>query len=219
MALSTALALLQNDPQQLYRRLSVICLEDVSLMDTYPVLIWLIMAGKHHTCSTGTTYLILQIVNFLCNCTQVFVNTVNSKITLSHEILQVHKKHDILLALFYRTHYGGMQGDIELLNSAIYHYSIFNSAIVKTEIAELDVTFTLEILDAAIDQHPFPYILDNINKKSGIEKAQIANTIWYAESALNFRKPESIENSAKYKNSEVWRKITPHLDYERQRLN
>ena len=221
VAMATTLAILQKEPTELIRRLAIICIEDVCVMDTYPVLVWLMMTDKHYLLKAGDFYLILQIVNTLCNCTQTFDHTYKYKeIVLNHESLQDLKRHDVLLALFYRQKYGGMKGDIEMLSSAISFYSTNHGQIVKTDFSSIDCEIyeELEILPEAIDCHPFPFILDNINKKTGLENSKIKEFIWFAESAWNFRKLHTQITSENYKSHPEWELIEKHLYNERGRL-
>jgi hypothetical protein len=221
VAMATALAMLQIEPVELFRRLAIICIEDVCVMDSYPVLVWLMMTDKHYLPTTGDCYLILQIVNTLCNCTQTFDHSYKYKeFVLNHESLQDLKRHDVLLSLFYRMKYGGMKGDIEMLNSAISYYTTNYGQIVKTDFSTIDceIAEELEILEIAVDFSPFPFILDNINKKTGLENGKIKEFIWFAESAWNFRKLHTQIRSENYKSRPEWELIEKHLYNERGRL-
>ena len=221
VAIGTALAMLQKEPVELVRRLAIICIEDVCVMDTYPVLVWLMMTDKHYLPTTGDFYLILQIVNSLCNCTETFDHTYKYKdFVLNHESLQDLKRHDVLLALFYRQKYGGMKGDIEMLNSGISYYTANYGQIVKTDFSTIDfeIPDELEILECAVDFSPFPFILDNINKKTGLDNGKIKEFIWFAESAWNFRKLHTQIRSENYKSRPEWELIEKHLHNERGRL-
>ena len=221
VAMATALAMLQKEPVELVRRLAIICIEDVCVMDSYPVLIWLMMTDSHYVIDGSDTYLILQIVNALCNCIQTFDHTYKYKeVALNHESLQDLKRHDVLLALFYRQKYGGMKGDMEMLSSAISYYTTNHGQIVKTEFSDIDceIMEELEILEIAVDFSPFPFILDNINKKTGLENGKIKEFIWFAESAWNFRKLHTQIRSENYKSRPEWSQIEKHLYNERGRL-
>lgn len=221
VAMTTALAMLQKEPVELFRRLAIICIEDVCVMDTYPVLIWLMMTDGHYVIDGADIYLILQIVNSLCNCTHTFDHSYKYKdVVLNHESLQYLKRHDVLLSLFYRMKYGGMKGDLEMLNSAISYYTTNYGQIAKTNFMEIDceIPEALEILEIAVDFSPFPFILDNINKKTGLDNGKIKEFIWFAESAWNFRKLHTQIRSENYKSRPEWELIEKHLYNERGRL-
>jgi len=221
IAMTTALAMLQKEPVELVRRLAIICLEDVCVMDSYPVLIWLMMTDTYYTLKSHDNYLILKMVNTFCNCTHTFDHTYTYKeIVLNHESLQDLKRHDILLSLFYRQKYGGMKGDMEMLNSAISYYTTHYGEIVKTDLSDIDceIPETLEILEIAVDFSPFPFILDNIRKKTGLETGKIKEFIWFAESAWNFRKLHTRIRSENYKSRPEWELIEKHLYNERGKI-
>lgn len=221
VAMASALAIWQKDPNELVRRLSVICIEDVCLMDSYPVLIWLMMADTHCQVGTDTIYFILKLVNMLCNCGDSFDHSfVAQSNAFTHESLQDVKRHDVLLSLYYRQKYGGLKGDMEMLTNAISYYSVNHKQIVKMCIGDIDCDFTggLEILDSAIDFHPFPYILDNISKRTGLDKSLIQEFIWFAESAVNFRKLHTLVKSENYKRRSEWTSISKCLNYERSKI-
>ena len=221
VAITTALAMLQKEPVELVRRLAIICIEDVCVMDSYPVLIWLMMTDGHYVIDGGTIYLILQIVNSLCNCMPTFDHSYKYKdVILNHESLQDLKRHDVLLSLFYRQKYGGMKGDMEMLSAAISYYISNPGQIMKTNFMDIDCEFpmALEILEIAVDFSPFPFILDNINKKTGLDNGKIKEFIWFAESAWNFRKLHTQIRSENYKSRPEWNMIEKHLYNERGRL-
>jgi len=211
IAVNTALALCQKDPMELLRRLAIICIEDVCLMDSYPIIVWLMIADQPLT--SQDIYFLLQIVNSLCNCTTVFKDTNGAPVTHTHEILQNHASKNQLLALYYRALYGGMAGDIALLNNAITYYMKNDHKIVKTAFGDLDYDYTepLQILDAAIDYHPYPSLATIISEQTQLDKNTIKTTIWHAESAYNYRKPETVASSKKIKASAPWNLIKEPL--------
>jgi hypothetical protein len=73
IAIQTSLAILQKEPMELLRRLPIIYIEDVCLMDSYPIVVWLMMADKDYGRLSKTDIdIILNIVNSLCNCMDYF---------------------------------------------------------------------------------------------------------------------------------------------------
>ena len=73
VAVSTALAILQKDPIQLLRRLSIIYVEDVCMMDSFPIVIWLMMTDSNYKMTSCDICIILQIVYSLCCIEMDFV--------------------------------------------------------------------------------------------------------------------------------------------------
>ena len=214
IAIKTCLAILQKEPIELLRRLPIIFIEDVCLMDSYTIIVWLMMADKDYgKPSNEDIDIILNIVNSLCNCRDCFNYRKNDKGYLySHDML---KENDQLLAVYYRSEYGGMKGDIQMLKVAIEYYKLNSSEIKKTEFNSIDysrINGEIEILAEAVDFHPFPHMLYILNKLTNIDKEIIKMCIWFAESGYNIRKLETIESSKSYKEKAEWKRIVKHID-------
>jgi hypothetical protein len=219
IAVHTTIALCQKDPMELLRRLAIICIEDVCLMDSYPIIVWLMIADQ--PLKPHDIYLLLQIVNSLCNCKNVFkYYGVESHVSYTHDILQNHDAKNQLLALYYRALYGGLLGDVAMLNNAITYYMKNTNAIVKTTFGDLDCDYAepLQILDSAIDYHPYPSLVAILNEQTQLDKNTIKTTIWHAESGYNYRKPETIAESKKYKASAPWHLIKEPLRVARMKI-
>lgn len=136
-ALFSTWSLLHLDPMELFRRLPIICLEDVCLLSSvYPILIWWMIADKVYLHSTMWTFydvaLLLQLVQELCLIhNSYYPDEVMASAELpecTHESieqlsLQDHEI-DALLAIYYRSKYGGMPGDMRLLERSIHYYTL-----------------------------------------------------------------------------------------------
>jgi tRNA A-37 threonylcarbamoyl transferase component Bud32 len=115
-----------------------------------------------------------------------------------------------------------MNCDINLLKYAIYYYKLlFHSDISINElektIFDIDTSLTdfnneVEILDEAIDFHPFPQILNYINKKTNIQKDIIKDFIWNIDSGYNCRKYNTKINQQKYSERKEWDIIKNYLE-------
>ena len=215
-AINSALAIIQKDPIEFLRRLPIIYIEDVCLMDSYPIPVWLMMAEKEHKLDFIDVDILLHIVKSLCECNIYYNDSLEYKkpFDLTHKILQDFDHRDHLLSILYRSQYGGMKGDMEMLKNSIYYYSDRPSEIQKTEYDCIDyVNFdtNLEIIHEAIDFHPLPQMINMLVKLTNLDNNDIKMTIWYSESGLNIRKPLTIENSREYSNKEIWKKIKPKL--------
>ena len=220
IAIKTCLAILQKEPLELLRRLPIIYIEDVCLMDSYTIIVWLMMADKDYEKLTNVDIdIILNIVNSLCNCRDCFHYIKNDKCYhYSHELL---KKNDQLLAVYYRSEYGGMKGDIQMLKVAIDYYISNPCEIKQTQFNSIDyssINGEIEILAEAVDFHPLPQMLTILNKLTHIDRDTIKMCIWFAESGYNIRKLETIETSKIYKERNDWKKIETYLDDVRSEL-
>jgi hypothetical protein len=222
IAIQTALSILQKEPMELLRRLPIIYIEDVCLMDSYPITVWLMMADKDYKLTTTDIDIILNIVNSLCNCRDYFdFRDNNNDYNFSHETLQDYENHNELLSIYYRSEYGGMKGDIQMLKSAIYYYINNPSKNQKTVYNSIDyykINPDLEILIEAIDFHPFPQMLNTLSRITKVDKQIIKECIWFVESGYNIRKSLTIESSKLYEERSEWRKIECYIDDVRNEL-
>jgi len=225
IATASALAILQKNPMQLLRRLPIIYIEDVCLHDSYPVVVWLMMADKEYTMTQADIQLILKIVNQLALCPSFYDRSCETdadddndlpnkkKQSLSHTFLQDKPEHSILLSLYYRMQYGGMKCDVRMLEKSIYYYMDHPDKIRRGVLSDtIIVAPNLEILVEAIDFHPFPSLLNDISRMIGLEKEVVKEFIWFVESAYNRRKPETIEDSKRYEERREWKKIERVLE-------
>jgi len=223
IAIQTSLAILQTKPMELLRRLPIIYIEDVCLLDSYPIVIWLMMADKDYTLCKTDIDILLNIVNSLCNCKEYFDYREKKENPpyFSHESLQQHENHNELLSIYYRSEYGGMKGDMKMLKTAIKYYIENPSKIKKTiydSIVYDKIDTNLEILIEAIDFHPYPHMLTILSKMTEISKDLIKEFIWFTESGYNIRKPLTIESSKQYEERREWKKIQRCLDDVREEL-
>ena len=231
VAVSTALAILQKDPIQLLRRLSIIYVEDVCMMDSFPIVIWLMMADSNYKMTSCDICIILQIVYSLCCCSHYFDFDAGEAgdMDYTHELLEKENCYNEVLCLHYRRLYGGLKGDMKLLLNAIKFYVQYpqkiirgfavdcRSAALRVDCFAVPVSITpmVQILPESVDFHPFPGMISFIRKKTSIDEQLIRDCIWFAESAYNIRKPHTMEASAVYKSNPMYLRIVPYLNKAR----
>ncbi len=219
IALNSTLALIQLNPQDLLRRLPIIMIEDVALIDSLPIIIWLMIANTDYKLKPQDIDILLNIVWNLCNNTDYFHYYENdTKREFTHQSLQNSAE---LLALYYRSLYGGMEGDIQLIYNAIDYYSNFPNKIHKTTFQNIDFErFILDktILPESVDFHCYPHMISTIQQKTHLPYSKIKENIWNSLSGYNTRKPFTIESSNKYKSSREWKIIEPVLNIVRNEL-
>jgi hypothetical protein len=216
IAINSALAIIQREPIELLRRLPIIYIEDVCLMDSYSIPVWLMMAEKEHKLDLIDIDILLHIIKSLCECNIYYDDSLDytKQFDLSHKNLQDFEHRDQLLALFYRSQYGGMKGDMKMLKNSLYYYSERPSEILQTVYDSIDYANfdpNLEILPEAIDFHPFPQMINMLVKQTNLDNNDIKMAIWFAESGLNIRKPLTIDKSREYLQMELWKIIKPRL--------
>jgi hypothetical protein len=219
IAIKSALAIIQREPIEFLRRLPIIYIEDVSLMDSYPIVVWLMMANKEYKLNINDIDILLNITKNLSEY-QYFYEDYDSHIKdknlfeISHKNLQNLNNKDELLALYYRSKYGGMKGDILMLRNSIYYYSKRTSEIGKTVYNSIDyenLREKLDIIPEAIDFHPFPHIISTLVKLTNFDNNDIREYIWYIESGINIRKPITYEKFKEYSVKKDWQIIKSKL--------
>ena len=222
IAVASALAMIQMEPMQFLRRLPIIYIEDVCLIDSFSIVVWLLMADSQYTLTNRDICILLQIVYSLCTCSKYFDDRdLMCKTEYTHEVLENAEQHSHLLSLHYRCLYGGLKGDMQLLKNAIEFYIANPSAIVRYSFSST-IAFEIEsivvIMQEAIDFHPFPAMLTSIHKMTGIDKQLIKECIWFSESGYNSRKQYTIEMAEKYKEKKEYIAIAKHLNNVRLHL-
>jgi hypothetical protein len=223
IAIKTALAIIQTEPLELLRRLPIIYIEDVCLMDSYSIVIWLMMAENEHTLDMNDINILLNIIKHLCECKIYYDDSIDytKDFELYHKNLQQLEKKDSILSVYYRLKYGGMKGDMLMLRNSIYYYSERPSEIQQVIYGDIDYTkldCNLDIIPEAIDFHPFPYMISILAKQTNLDNNDIKQSIWFVESGVNIRKPYTIEKSREYSEKEYWNKIKSKLPKVRYNL-
>ena len=217
IAIQSTLALIQMAPLELLRRLPIIYIEDVALMDSYSIITWLMMADKDYGRLTNTDIdIILHCVNSLCECKSFFPYVKNNlNYAFTHETLQFCPNSSQLLSLYYRSEYGGLKGDMQMLKVAIDYYRMHPTEMKLTEYNKINynaIEREIEVLVEAIDFHCYPHMLSILNKITYIDKETIKMCIWFVESGYNVRKPETQQSSKEYEERNEWKKIEKHLE-------
>lgn len=216
IAIKSALAIIQRDPLELLRRLPIIYIEDVCLMDSYPIVVWLMMAEKEHPLDSNDIDILLNIVKTLCETQTYYDDSMDytKEFELTHNNLQDLENKDSTLAVYYRSQYGGMKGDMKMLRNSVYYYSERPSEIEKTIydcINYAELGGNLEIMPEAIDFHPFPQMIKTLVKQTNLDNNDIKECIWFVESGVNIRKYYTIDNSRNYTQKELWKIIKSKL--------
>lgn len=213
-------SLLCVEPLALLRRLPIIVIEDVCLIEGYSNIIWLMMAFKDYSITRDDFRLLSNYISCLCCTSRYYYQDKQMELPeITHEkIISWNSPiEDELLGLFYRHQYGGMKGDLDMLRNAIYYYKD-NQEIVRidridNEIIEILLTIDSDFINSSIDYHPYPDVINQIydSLHGVITKDRIKKVIWYTESSNNYRKRYILERSYKEKISEEWSLIKPIL--------
>jgi hypothetical protein len=160
--------------------------------------------------------IILNIVISLCECKKYFPYEKNDfNYAFTHETLQFCPNSNELLSLFYRSQYGGLKGDMQMLKVAIDYYRMHPTEVIKTEYNTINynvIEREIEVLVEAIDFHCYPHMLNILNKLTFINRETIKMCIWFVESGYNIRKPDTQASSKEYEERNEWKKIEKYLE-------
>jgi hypothetical protein len=153
---------------------------------------------------------LLHIVKSLCETQSYYddLTDYTKDFELTHKNLQDLENRDAILAVYYRSQYGGMKGDMLMLRNSVYYYSERPSEIEKTIytcINYAEIGGILEIIPEAIDFHPFPQMLQTLVKQTNLNNNDIKEFIWFVESGVNIRKQITIDKSREYSTNENWK--------------
>jgi hypothetical protein len=219
-AIRTAYHLIKIDINEFLRRLCIIILEDVKLHECYSTIVWLMAI----TSSTKVIFRLtknvidwlLGVIDTLCNineCDAAPESEVKYKLTEFND-------YDLLYSLQFRMSYGGMRGDVEMLNdfTSLWYDRFKNNekcSTVPIKLIDSSKVKPLSFEDwklegdnmAGIDYHCAPFIVGNIAKEHNYTETEIKSAIWNCSSKINTRKP----NKKSDKSIEIWNKIEQTL--------
>ncbi len=222
VALRTTVTLLCLDPVQVLRRLPIIMVEDALCHPELQTLVWLmaVFSQKEYEINDWLVSLILNRVEFICQ--------MEGRETLTDEfekvdLIQLLKSSEIdpnlLWALQLRKSYGGMKGDMWMLDYHTFHwyhrikdgfqFEEFSPNLI--DIGELGVLPVKKILPSAIDFH-CTNIAQIVSGNTDLLDKDIKKAIWHHRSGINVRKivfGESDEN-LEYRN--VWKEIKDEVE-------
>ncbi len=229
-SINTALTLLCLDADQLLRRLSIIMLEDVILNNDILLLLWLMCAhSKGFPINDIFMLKIINMVHFLSvsNFRESYkkISDFNlKKVDLNN---LCNKKKNILWALQLRCSYGGMNGDMKMINyfTKIWYERFCDNFILEDnpDILKLENIKIISLNDihvSSVDFHCTNIISYIKNKYPEILDNDIKNSIWYNRSSKNYRKnliddknlnDQNIHNDSNYDN--IWKEIGKYTNY------
>lgn len=191
LSVKTAKHFIDLDIQSFLRRLPIIMLEDVCLHESLSVIVWLMIAiTKGFQIKEVIVKWLLGIVYYLSlEKTKENYDQDDNINTNNYENIT---NKTILYSLLFRKAYGGMKGDIKMINN--YINRITNSEIIiKNDkipriLLTIDPLKINEWLYQANDFHCNKYILNRIKQKHdhfSIER--IKELIWFYSSSINLR--------------------------------
>ncbi len=215
-AVKTAFHMIKLDIQEFLRRLPIIMIEDVTLHDSLPIIVWLMAActNKEFIVQEEHIKWLLDIVYILCEIKEHDKSHSQDKIK---DISRYHKlENDDKLSLLYslqlRGGYGGMKCDIKMINyfSDLWYHRFEDGRDCnklhinkKYDINSIEKLSKKEWEIAAIDFHCAPYMIGWLQKKfDDFDEDEFKNIIWHNSSKINIRDKFDDKGTAEY-----WNKI------------
>ena len=215
-AIKTAYHMMKLNLNEFLRRIAIIVLEDVTLHSSFSTIVWLTAATSSKKFPFKPTKHIIDwllgVVDLLCNIKEADKIKKDKK---EYSLTELND-YNLLYSLQLRKSYGGMGGDMNMLNYFTgYWLEKFkkDEKCNETEIKLIDSsTITMLKLDewkldgencCGIDFHCAPYIIDNLSKKYGYSEGELKTVIWNCSSGINYRKKNYISKN----DSDIWDKI------------
>jgi len=189
-AVATCETMLELNPFDTLRRLVIIAAEDVEISKQTSAITWLMAAvSKNYQLTRKDINFILVYVNNLVNHnTTLYSHTSEQKLTDINEILDSkNPDKEYIAGIFFRTTYGGMSGDMTMINQ-VCSLSITRDSLHSFKFGLLIKT-ELEICDAAVDFHVYPGLCDEISQDTNISSELVKELIWNCSSKINKRCP------------------------------
>lgn len=191
-SVKTAKHLIDLDIQSFLRRLPIIMMEDVTIHESIMVVIWLMIAvSKGFEIKYEMVKWLLGIVYYLSNETEKTFYLNNDR----EEKIWGNKSefiNTLLYSLRFRKCYGGMKGDLNMIEYYIHHIDdntihCKNDKIPMIKLKMEDLT-KKEWIYQANDFHCNRSIITQVKRYfPGIKEDKIKKLIWYFSSSLNKR--------------------------------
>ena len=235
-AIRTAYTMCLTSPSDILRRLPVIAIEDVELVQGTSIIVWLMMTVSKRQLTALDIRLVLGYVERLVRTNGTFRHDrmqPKSPERLTHQTVvsaccESEQDHLLseMLSLYYRITFGGMPGDIRMMKRALEVY-VGNAGTDITDtpptplvpykpsaFPELMVPSASdpEFVMASIDFHCYPWTLKKISEKTGLPQAIVKKLNWFCDSSVNERKEWTKRRAEQNAKTDDWKAIKPQLD-------
>ena len=218
-SVKTAKHLIDLDINAFLRRLPIIMFEDVVPHKDLPIIIWLMIAvTKGFKIKTVMIQYLLGMIYFLSSCPKH--DSYSYKDNVNHSIISYN---DFLKSILIRRSYGGMKGDMKMLNYFIEFWNEkFKKNIKPREDKIKYVNHNLDRLEIkdwylqANDFHCNHKLIPNVKKQFNLYTEEyIKDLIWNYSSSYNQR------ITSKYDEEEFkdWLIIKKYVRYLQKNMN
>jgi hypothetical protein len=226
IAVKCAFHYMTLDIQDFLRRLPIIMIEDTSIHEVFPTIVWLMIASTMNEFKFDRViYEYLMGVVYVMAHIPIYHSLTNkrSEILNLKNMLYEANKRDLMIqsfvyTLLLRKAYGGMKCDMNMLEDYAFYWNqlesnkseyIMNQPIRPIMLASIQTLQLSEWIKEAIDFHCAPHIISYIMEEySEYNEEYIQQLIWHYSSKTNARMKELIEK--KYKR-EDWEKIKSYV--------
>ena len=210
-AIKTAWHMIKLDLLGFLRRLTIIMVEDVSLHESFGIVVWLIAAisSKKYPIPKYQIEWLLGIVHVLCE-----IDTKEKSIFTDQEINVIEAntlsqdRISLLYSISFRISFGGMKVDTRMLKGELERFFSTDNKCNQIKIRPISSTLDdLELEDwtlAALDFHCSPYMIKwIIEKYPHLDGEMVECAIWHHSSKINVR----IKTKEHLETKEIWNKI------------
>jgi len=185
-AVATFAELYALNPFEALRRLVVIVFEDTMIHSQLSVIVWLMAASSKGYVLKSNEWL-LDYVNTLLTlpkkCEQL-----NGTLTANELLDSSHPNKETLCAIYFRTGYGGLKFDLELITNTINWYIQNNHELQMIDIKPFTGALNFTIHYSALDYHVFPKILTELQEQfPQYTTEMLKEIIWKNCSGVNTR--------------------------------
>ena len=193
-ALITGYNLILRDFWSFIRRIIIISIEDVSVLENVPFLSWCLLAYPNFNITNEIIQYLLLTIFSLCT----FKKKIKIKIdkTYAANIGDVYDDlivDPIKFGYLIRMEFGGLKGDMAMIKTLLYK-DIKNRYIVRVPMKNLIITRSiskLDIINPSIDFHISNKILEYVSSRGTIKNHDIIKkAIWNHSSSINYREKE-----------------------------
>jgi len=203
LSLNIAYQFINLDLSEFLRRILIITLEDVLLNKYFPIITWMMVAysTKNWKPSTNDINWLLNYIKFLCNL-NYRENYDKLDITTIIPKFKIDLFNTLIFCLELRKSYGGMIGDLKMINWFIntwfnrftnnINIDILNNNIIIEDLLNIienkELNKPTTMLLEGVDFHNYPQILQKIKSVyMTYELEDIKKAIWEYSSKFNTR--------------------------------
>ena len=210
------------DPLSCLRRIGIIAIEDVEPLDGYAAVVWMMMAHSLTPITIKMMNFLRHYVMRLCLHKGCFGGITRATKETRDSIAANSPTSSTPLAIHHRINYGGMRGDLLMLQEAASVYckrKIVDGAqppvVAWTNVWLVPDDFEDTSIRFGIDFHPYPWLLTKLAHETGLAKEDIKLCIWEAQSGMNIRQNFWFARHAKAIQSDTWERIRRPLEDHR----